>query len=167
MVLQDFLFPEEVVKYQSTNYLTYGDVGYSIYITNRRLIGHKQAGLLFKKDNVFSVALQEVLHLDYREEGRISKKGILHIQTKDQKYDVQGSPNDVKALWKEMQKFHSQAAARGASVEELSRKRRNEADFTDDHNDDDPSRILATRFAKGEITLEQYSAMKKALQQRL
>jgi hypothetical protein len=66
MTLKDFLFPEEVVKYQSTNFLKYGDVDYSMFITNRRLIGHKQQGLVFKKDNVFSISLQEVLRLEYQ-----------------------------------------------------------------------------------------------------
>jgi hypothetical protein len=77
----------------------------------------------------------------------------LHIEAKDQKYDVMGSPNDVKALWQELQKFQGQAVAKGASIAEIPKV----------VVDDDASKILAVRFAKGEISLDQYNEMKRAL----
>ncbi|MFY3740343.1 MAG: hypothetical protein HMLIMOIP_000780 [Candidatus Nitrosomirales archaeon] len=62
------MFPQEVIRYQSKHSIKYGGEEYVLYITNRRVIGHKRMGLILKKDKVFSVALEEVSNLRYDEQ---------------------------------------------------------------------------------------------------
>jgi Short C-terminal domain len=160
MGLEEFLFPQEQVKYQSLRTIQHDGEDYVLHITNRRIIGHKRKGFIFKKDRVFSVALQEITNLDYKEKGIVSKKGILMIETKIKKEPFEGKAEEVKAVWREMQKYLGLQEAAGAAANESS----NCKNQTLPH-ETDPSRVLAMRLAKGEITKEEYAELKKALEQ--
>ena len=74
MPLEDFLFPGESIRYQCRKEITYAKNPYVLYITDRRVLGHKRKGLIFKKDQVFSAALEEIRNLKYHEEGIVRKK---------------------------------------------------------------------------------------------
>lgn len=152
LTLQEFLFPQEAIKYQSQRQIRYWGQDYVLYITNRRVIGHKLKGFIFKKDKVFSVALEEISNLKYEEKGLVHKKGVLSIETLDQKlrFAFEGGIEDVKVVWQEMQKqlgYIEPMGAPNAYAEARS----------------DPKRILDERLAKGEITIEEYDELKKAM----
>lgn len=169
MVLEDFLFPQEALQYQSNRPIHYGDTEYVIFITNRRLLGHKRHGIIRKKDRVLSVALEEITNLQYEEKGLISKSGVLLILTKTQQYIFSGKPDDVKIIWKEMQKHlgyrvplgaptaYSKPAEHSPTVSEVQKNASNGMD--------EAKKILMMRYAKGEITKEQYQELKKTLEE--
>lgn len=120
MGLQEFLFPQEEIKYQSPNPVQFmGQNDCVIYITNRRVIVHKVRGHIFKKDNVVSIALQEITDLVYEEKG-LPKKGVLNIVTLTKNEGpFKGKTEDMKVLWREMQKYlgmHEAMGAAGANV---------------------------------------------------
>jgi hypothetical protein len=165
LVLEDFLFPQESIQYQCKYYIKHGGDDYVLYITNRRIIGHKRKGFIFKKDRVFSVALQEVVNLSYQETGIVNKKGLLIIETKTKKEPFEGERNDVKTLWREMQKFLGYTSGRGALPDEpVQTPASNSVSVHIDQAakaTDDPVKILARRLAMGEISMEQYTEMKK------
>lgn len=151
MGLQEFLFPQEEVKYQSPNTVQLaGQNDYVVYITNRRVIGHKIQGHIFKKDNVVSIALQEITDLVYEEKG-LPKKGVLNIITVTKKEGpFKGKPEDMKVLWREMQKYLGMHEAMGAAGTNVS-------------TSTDPLQVLKTRLAIGEISPEEYARLKNAI----
>jgi len=79
--LEVFLFPGESIRYQCRKEILYAKNPYVLYITDRRVLGHKIKGLVFKKDQVFSAALEEIRNLNYHEVGIVWKRGILTLQT--------------------------------------------------------------------------------------
>ncbi|MFY3739938.1 MAG: hypothetical protein HMLIMOIP_000363 [Candidatus Nitrosomirales archaeon] len=167
MVLEDFLFPQEVVQYQSKHNIKYSGDDYVLYITNRRVIGHKRMGLILKKDKVFSVALEEVSNLRYEEQGLISKKGILTIETKTQKIPFEGKVEDVKVVWREMQKFLQYRAGVGAPTAYTKPSERSSGSSATEKNapetTDDTIKVLKMRLAKGEISEEEFLRLKNTI----
>lgn len=153
LTLQEFLFPQEAIKYQSQRPIKYGGQDYVLYITNRRVIGHKLRGFIFKKDKVFSVALEEISNLKYDEKGLVHKKGVLAIETLDQKlrFEFEGGIEDVKVVWQEMQKQLGYVEPMGAPNAYAQAR-------------SDPKSILDERLAAGEITIEQYNELRKTLE---
>jgi len=105
MVLEDFLFPKEVIKYQSPSKVKHLDDFFDLYITDQRLLAHKRSGLLFKKDRVIAERLDDISTISYDEKGIISKTGVLLIETRDKKMKYEGRSEDIKAMWQELQKY--------------------------------------------------------------
>lgn len=154
------------MQYQSTRPIKYGDADYVLYITNRRLLGHKKHGWIRKKDRVFSVALEEITNLEYKEKG-LMKRGVLLVITKTVTHEFNGKPEDVKIIWKEVQKYLGYRVPLGAPTAYTK-----PADYSPSVSEvqNNPSgdigeakKMLAMRFAKGEITMEQYQELKKTL----
>ena len=98
MVLEDFLFPKEVIKYQSPTTIKYGDACYTLYITDQRLLAHKRSGILFKKDRVIAERLEGIQTISYNEQGIIFKEGILKIETESKKMIFKGKSADIKTI---------------------------------------------------------------------
>jgi hypothetical protein len=109
LVLEDFLLPMETIKYQAPDLITYAEHLYNLYMTNYRLIFYVKVGLLFKKENVVSERLEDIITMDYSERGLISKSGVLKIQTKDKRMEIQGTVPIIKAVWQELQKYSKRA----------------------------------------------------------
>jgi hypothetical protein len=105
MGLQDFLAPGEDIRYRCSEPVKHGGDYYWLYVTTDKLILYSRTGLIFKKDNVISHRLEEIQTMKYREEGILSKKGILEIFAKDKKIPLKGNPDSMKALWQELQKY--------------------------------------------------------------
>jgi hypothetical protein len=168
LVLEDFLFPQEAIQYQSDRPIHYADTEYVIFITNRRVLGHKRHGLIRRKDRVLSVALEEITNLQYEEKGLISKSGILLILTKTQQYVFSGKPDDVKIIWKEMQKHLGYRVPLGApsaySKPTSHTPTVSESQESGSTSTDEATKILRIRYAKGEITREQYEELKGTLE---
>ncbi len=128
--------------------------------------------MILKKDRVLSVALEEITNLRYQEKdflGLLSKKGILSIETRTQKYDFSGKIEDVKIIWKEMQKHLGYNEPLGAQTA-YTRPSDYSPTISEVQKDlptptDEAGKILRMRYAKGEITKEQYQELKKTLEE--
>lgn len=167
MVLEDFLFPQEVIRYQSKKEIHYADQKYVLYITNRRVIGHSRKGLILKKDRVFSVAIEEISDLKYDEQGLVRKKGVLQIQTATQTFDFAGKIEDVKVIWKEMQQYLNLSTAVGAPTAYSERPPTpGETSLPTEDNletEEETIHTLKMRLAKGEISQDKYLKTKAIL----
>lgn len=107
MVLQDFIAPDETIKYSSIEPVEYmGDL-FNFHLTNRRMIWHKQTGLIFKKDHIVAEILDVVSHIQFKEEGIFNKKGTVVIVMGDKKKEFSGKLKNMKALYSEVQALMS------------------------------------------------------------
>ncbi len=78
------------------------DEDFTIYLTNKKIIFHRQEGLILKKDKVYTIPLNQVEGAWYEEKGLISKTGRLVIKARGRKWVITGRPEDVKALYREV-----------------------------------------------------------------
>ena len=106
MPLDEYLLPEEEIRFQSPSEVEYGDARYILYLTNKRLILYKQSGFgPFKKDNIVTEKLDEIQTLRYKEQGLISKKGVIEVITKTRRFFLKGSAGSMKALYQSLQEM--------------------------------------------------------------
>ena len=103
MPLADFLTPGENIRYRSPTRVEYQDDDYDLYITDRRIIWHKQEGMVFKKDKLVSEKLENVSGINYEEKGLFGKRGIIQIRMGRRKLEFSGSPTSIRAIYSEMQ----------------------------------------------------------------
>ena len=104
MVLEDFLFPGEVITFQSGKVETLND-RFDFYITDQRILLHRRRGVLFKKDRVIAERIEDIRTLHYDEKGIAKKKGVLRVETVSKKMEpIEGKVPDIKAIWQELQK---------------------------------------------------------------
>jgi len=104
MPLEDFLLPGEDVKFQSHSNVKYGAADYKVIVTNKRIILYAQRGLLFKKDDVVSIKLDELQGIKYKEQGIISKTGIIKIHGKTL-MDLTGPASEMRTLYQQLLQF--------------------------------------------------------------
>ena len=104
-MLENFLFPKEIIRYQSPCPIRYGDDDYTLYVTDQRLLAHKSTGLIFKKDRVIAERLDDIKSLSYDEQGLIFKTALLTVETDCKKMSYTGRPLDIKTLWQEVQRY--------------------------------------------------------------
>lgn len=119
---------------------------------------------------MFSVALEEITNLKYKEEGLVSKSGILQVLTKTQPHKFHGKPEDVKIVWKEVQKYLGYRVPLGSPTaytrpEDYEPTASESQERLPTSNTDEAFKLLAMRFAKGEITKEQYQELRKTLEE--
>jgi len=105
MTLEKYLMPDEQIRYEHPTKANIGEILYNIYITDTRLIGYSQRGLIIKKDSVVTINLDDIKSLDYKEEGMISKKGTLKLNTSDMSFSIYGTPRGMTQLWQTLQSF--------------------------------------------------------------
>jgi len=106
MGLDEYLLPNEEIRFQSPGYVEYGEIKYTLYLTNKRLILYRQSGFgPFKKDNIVTEKLEEIQSLKYREEGFINKKGIIEVVTKTRRFFLKGSTGSIKTLYQTLQEM--------------------------------------------------------------
>lgn len=103
MPIEKVLAPGENIRYKSPKPVDFQGDKYYFYITDRRLIWHKETGAIFKKDNFVSVVIENVKEIKYSEKGLLSKKGIIEIIMKDRKYEFSGPVDTIIAIYNEMQ----------------------------------------------------------------
>jgi len=92
------------------------------------------------------------------------------VLTKTQPYNFSGKPEDVKIVWKEMQKHLGyrvplgapSAYTKPADYEPTASETQKKLPTS---NNDEALKMLAMRFAKGEITKEQYQELKDTLEE--
>lgn len=104
MVLEGFLFPGEVIIFQSGKVETFND-RFDFYITDQRILLHRRRGVLFKRDRVIAERIEDIRTLYYDEKGLVKKKGLC-IETVSKKMEpIEGKVPDIKAIWQELQKY--------------------------------------------------------------
>jgi len=104
LVLEDFLFPNEIVIYQSEKKIRYLGYKFYFYITNRRILVYRRRGKVFKKDRVIAEKLEDIKSLSYNEKGLMRKKARLSVQTENKRMFFEGKIPDVKDIWQELQR---------------------------------------------------------------
>jgi hypothetical protein len=65
---------------------------------------YARTGLILKRDNIISLAYQDIIRLDYQEKG-IFKKGYCFVATPLMKYKFEGNPSVIRELIKSLQKY--------------------------------------------------------------
>jgi len=105
MPLEDFLMPGEGVRYSSPEPVEYQGGHYYFIITDRRVIWHRQTGMIFKKDNVISENISDIVDMAYIEKGIISKKGLVNLTTTRKKLEFAGKKESILEIYKELQQF--------------------------------------------------------------
>jgi len=105
LVLEDFLFPGEIIIFQSGNVETLND-RFDFYITDQRILLYRRRGVIFKKDRVIAERIEDIRTLYYDEKGIVRKKGVLRIETVSKKMEpIEGKVSDITAIWQELQKY--------------------------------------------------------------
>ena len=105
MPLEDFLMPGEGIRYTSADVVDYQGAQYFFMITDRRVLWYRQTGLIFKKDNVISENISDIVDMRYNEKGILSKKGIVNLTTTRKKIDFSGRKESIMEIYKELQQF--------------------------------------------------------------
>lgn len=107
MPLEDFMMPGESIRYSSPDVVDYQGSLYTFMITDRRVLWHRQKGLLFKKDNVISENIKDIVDMSYDEKGLVSKKGIVKLTTDRKKMEFSGKKDSIMEIFKELQTINS------------------------------------------------------------
>ncbi len=105
MGLEKYLMPEEQIRYEHPTRVNYGELQYNIYITDRRLIGFVQTGLIFKNDSIITININDIKSMDYKEAGIINKTGTLKLNTSQMPFSFYGTPRGMTQLWQTLQSF--------------------------------------------------------------
>jgi len=105
LVLEDFLFPGEIITFQSGKVKTLND-RFEFYITDQRILLYRRRGVVFKKDRIIAERIEDIMTLHYDEKGIAKKRGVLRIETMSKKMEpIEGKRSDIKAIWQELQKY--------------------------------------------------------------
>lgn len=107
MPVEDFLMPGETVHFRVPD-IKYGDRDYELIITNKRVILYARRGLIFKKDDFIAMKMTDIQNIMYREEGLISKKGVLLIDLYDRRISLYGSAGAMKAAYQNIMNWWNQ-----------------------------------------------------------
>ena len=102
MPLQDFLLPQENVKFHSRSLVRYGDKRYKVLITDKRIILFAQRGHILKSDDIVSERLDRLQGLEYSEKGllfKVSKISILGTT----RLDIIGPSSELRPMFHNMQ----------------------------------------------------------------
>jgi hypothetical protein len=113
--LEDYLMPNENIRYQSEFNVQYGDKFYAVILTDIRLILYARRGLIFKGDDVVTEAIRDVQGITYKETGMIVKTAHLIVQSKT-KIDLTGNQGAIKALYQRLLPFLSPQIQQPVSV---------------------------------------------------
>ena len=106
MPLEDYLMPNEAIKYQSDFNVQYGDKFYTVILTDSQLIFYARRGLFFKGDDVVTEAVRDIQGIKYKETGMLVKSSHLLIVGKTQ-MDLTGNQASIKALYQRLLPFLS------------------------------------------------------------
>ena len=105
MPLEDFLMPNEQIRFHSSKAVHFGTKKYEVILTDKRVILYARRGLVFTNDDVVSNRLDDLQGVKYQEKGVIDKKGTIRIQATKTEMDLWGPASEVKALYQQMMQF--------------------------------------------------------------
>ena len=104
MPLEDYLMPNENIRFQSDFDVQYGDKLYNVVLTDVRLVLYSRRGLLFKSDDVVTESIKDIQSIKYKEEGMFLKKSYLIIESKS-KIVLSGDRDALKTLYQRLLPF--------------------------------------------------------------
>ena len=104
--LEDYLMPNENIRYQSDFDVVYGDKQYTVVLTDIRLVLYSRRGLIFKSDDVVTEAIRDIQGIKYKESGMIFKSAYLEILSKS-KIVLSGNQAALKTLYQRLLPFLS------------------------------------------------------------
>lgn len=104
MPIEDYLMPNEEIKYHSDGNLGYGGKLYELVVTDKRLLLYSRRGAIFKRDDIVSQKINEVLHVRYKENGILKKIGILEIDART-RFSLSGTPAAIKTVYHQILQF--------------------------------------------------------------
>jgi len=102
MPLQDFLLPQENVKFHSDSLVRYGVKKYRVLITDKRIILFAQRGHILKTDDIVSERLDKLQGLEYSEKGvffKVSKISIMGTT----RLDIFGPTSELRPMFHNLQ----------------------------------------------------------------
>ena len=102
MPLQDFLLPQENVKFHSNSLIRYGGKKYSVLLTDKRIILFAQRGHILKTDDIVSERLDRLQGLEYSEKGLIFKFSKISI-VGTTKLEIVGPTSELRLMFHNLQ----------------------------------------------------------------
>lgn len=118
MTLAQFMLPGESVSYESPGEVYHRRKPHALVITGERLLLHAVTGLFGPKERVVAEPLSGLRHLEYSEQGLLSKRGRLDVRFADHTLSLTGEPDVLKDVWQALQR-HTLKGPVGAPDEEL------------------------------------------------
>jgi len=103
-MLEDYLIPGEEVVWTGPEILMANN-RFSAYITNKRFVLYRVRGAIMKKEDFIGEKLKNIQNIRYREEGLISKKGILTVEMQNRKLALEGPTSAVKSTYQALMQF--------------------------------------------------------------
>ncbi len=99
MPLQDFLVPEEQIKFVCKRDIEYDNKKYYLFITNKRLLLYKERGIFKKSEDIICEKLERLDGLEYKERGGIFDLAKISING-GIKIDIKGPTIEVRNMFK-------------------------------------------------------------------
>jgi predicted molibdopterin-dependent oxidoreductase YjgC len=103
-LIQDFIVPQEEIKFQSSSYVKVGGKNYRLILTNGRILLYAQRGRITKNEDVVMTKLDELQGITYKEKGLIRKQGVIEIQGTTF-LQLSGTATEIKPLYKQLMQF--------------------------------------------------------------
>lgn len=98
MPLNDFLVPDEKIKFICKQDIEYSNRKYKLCITDKRILLYKKSGLLNKCEDVICEKIERLEGLEYKE-----KKGLINLAKISIKggikLDIKGHSKEVKQIF--------------------------------------------------------------------
>jgi len=104
--LEDYLMPNENIRYQSEFDVQFAGKYYTVVLTDIRLILYARKGLFFKSDDVVTEAIRDIQGIKYKEVGMFVKTAELIISSRS-KFVLTGNQASMKALYQRLLPFLS------------------------------------------------------------
>jgi hypothetical protein len=102
LALQDFLLPQENIKFHSETLIHYANKKYKVIITDKRFILYARRGHFLKSDDIISERLDSLSGLEYSEKGIIFREAKICLQGTT-KIDIHGPVSEIKSLFHTME----------------------------------------------------------------
>lgn len=102
MSIQEFLLPDENIRFHSKSSVKYGEKKYNVLITDMRIILYAQRGHILKTDDVISERLDKLREIKYCEKGLVFRSAKISIQSSIN-LDIVGSCTELKQLFNNLQ----------------------------------------------------------------
>lgn len=118
MALAQFMLPGESVLYESPGKVYYRRTPHALLITGERLLLYAVTGVFGRNERVVAEPLSDVRHLEYSEEGLLSKRGRLDVRFADESISLAGEPDAIKDAWQALQR-HTLKTRAGTADEEM------------------------------------------------
>src|SRR6185312_15755451 len=97
MPINDFLVPEEQIKFICTKEIEYSNRKYTLCITNKRILLYKKSGIVNKCEDIICEKIDRLEGLEYKEKGGLFNFAKITIK--------EGINIDIKEHYEEEKKI--------------------------------------------------------------